>query len=502
MDVEQLRLDVAEGIVEGDRLVDLIASQQELFQQLQKQNEDLKQQIENLKQRLEKNPTPRLDESYSEKAEEKRQAKAQGKPKKRKKPKRKGRLTTAEKIAKAARTQKVYPDGCDPQDCKVSHTRVAWRLEDGRAVLVAYEIYRRGNHFGQPPGVPGKGEFGMEILIALAYQVYTLGLSLDKACQVLGFFQGLTLTKSQANALLNQLARAWEPEFDTLCMLLANSAVVYCDETGWSINSVWAFLTTTLTVMFYGVHKDGQTLQQILDKATFKGVLVSDDAAIYQGFSKSQKCWAHLIRKAIKLTLQAPENKTYRNFTDELIALYRRAKRLAGDQRYGAAGRQRRVAELDDELLELCYARWVDEEQERDGPEGDYRRLVHEIMRLMLAEELFVFVTTDGVEGNNNPSERELRDDAQRRATGRTNKAPSGAKRQSIISSVLRTLGKQLSEFTLASVIAEVQRWVERGRSCFTDQAKASGLSRPPPAANQRSLLDRIILDVDQPQTA
>ena len=163
------------------------------------------------------------------------------------------------KIAKAARTEKVYPDDCDSQDCKLSHTRVAWRLEDGRAVLIAYEIYRRGNRFGQPSGVPGRGEFGIEILIALAYQMYTLGLSLDKACQVLGFFQGLSLTKSQAHALLNQLARAWEQEFDTLCMLLANSAVVYCDETGWSINSVWAFLTKTLTVMFYGIHKDGQT---------------------------------------------------------------------------------------------------------------------------------------------------------------------------------------------------------------------------------------------------
>jgi transposase len=143
---------------------------------------------------------------------------------------------------------------------------VAWRLENGRAVLVAYDIYRQGNRYGQPRGVPGRGEFGMEILIALAYQVYTLGLSLDKACQVLGFFQGLSITKSQANALLNQLARVWEAEFDTLCTLLANSAVVHCDETGWSINSVWAFLTETLTVMFYGVHKDGDTLQQILTK--------------------------------------------------------------------------------------------------------------------------------------------------------------------------------------------------------------------------------------------
>jgi len=165
---------------------------------------------------------------------------------------------------------------------------VAWRLEDGRAVLVAYDIYRQGNRYGQPLGVPGRGEFGMEILIALAYQVYTLGL----------------------------------------------------------------------------------------------------------------------------------------------------------------------------------------------------------------------FVTTGGVVGNNNVSERELRDDAQRRDTGRTNKTPTGAKRQSIIASVLRTLGKQLSKFTLASGLAEIQRWAERGRSCFTDQAKAAGLNRAPPDAEQPSLLDRIILDVDNPELA
>jgi hypothetical protein len=502
MDVDQLRQDVAEGTVELDRLVELIASQQKLIQQLQQDNDKLKEDIEKLKEQIKKNPTERLDESYSEKAEEKRQAEAKGKPKKRKTPKRSGRISTADKIAKAVRTEKVYPDDCNPQDCKLSHTRVAWRLEDGRAVLIAYEIYRRGNRYGQPPGVPGRGEFGMEILIALAYQVYTLGLSLDKACQVLGFFQGLLLTKSQANALLNQLARTWEQEFDTLCTLLANSAVVYCDETGWSINSVWAFLTDTLTVMFYGVHKDGQTLEQILDKTTFDGVLVSDDAAIYQNFSKSQKCWAHLLRKAIKLTLQDPQNQTYRQFTDSLLAIYRAAKRVAKDQRFGDAGRQRRVAELEDELLALCSPRWLDESQEAEGVEGDYRRLVHEIMRLMLAQELFVFVTTEGVDGNNNASERELRDDAQRRDTGRTNKTPNGAKRQTIVTSVLRTLGKQLSKFTLDSVITEVQRWAVGGRSCFTEQAEAAGLVRPPPDGEPRSLLDRIILDVDKPQIA
>jgi hypothetical protein len=367
--------------------------------------------------------------------------------------------------------------------------------------LIAYEVYRCGNSFGKPPGVLGRSEYGIEILVSLAYQVYGLGLSLDKACKVMCFFQSLQLTKSQADSLLNQLARSWEKEFDALCTLLANSAVVYSDETGWSINSVWAFLTDKITLMFYGVHKDGDTLGQILNKEVFEGIIVSDDAAIYQGFSTSQKCWAHLLRKAIKLTLLSPEDQTYREFADTLLAIYRKAKQVAGDQRFSDAGRQRRVGELDDELLALCSSRWIDESTEADGVEGDYRRLVHEIMRLMLAQELFVFVANDGVDGNNNVSERELRDDAHRRVTGRTNKTPNGAKRQTILSSVLRTLAKQLGRFTLDSVIDEVKRWLTKGRGCFSYQVDEAGLNPSATGSAKDHLLTRIILDVDKPDS-
>ena len=137
MDTKQLRQDVAEGTVEVDRLVDLIASQQKLIAQQQAELEALK------KQQIEKNPTLRLDEAYSEKAEEERQAKAQGKPKPRKKPKRQGRITTADKIARAARTETVYPADCDHDDCRFSHTRVAWRLEDGRAAIPGRSAFSR-----------------------------------------------------------------------------------------------------------------------------------------------------------------------------------------------------------------------------------------------------------------------------------------------------------------------------------------------------------------------
>lgn len=224
----------------------LIASQQ-------KQIEELRSIIEELQKR---NPTKRLDESYSAQAEENRkareeQAAARKKKKAERRNKRKNRgarMTTADKVAQAERTETIFPAGRSADECRFSHTRVAWRLEGGRAVLIACEIYRYGNEFGKPAGLPGRGEFGIEIMVALAYQVYVVGVSIDNACRLLNFFEQLKLRKSQADALLNQLARAWESEFETLCRLLANATIVHCDETSWSINSVWAFLSDKLTV--------------------------------------------------------------------------------------------------------------------------------------------------------------------------------------------------------------------------------------------------------------
>ena len=69
--------------------------------------------------------------------------------------------------------------------------------------------------------------------MVLAFLVYIIGISLDKACAVLGFFCQLPLAKSQADALLRQLAQHWDGEFDLLCDLIAHAAVVYMDETGW-----------------------------------------------------------------------------------------------------------------------------------------------------------------------------------------------------------------------------------------------------------------------------
>ena len=305
----------------------------------------MQRRIDDLERQLGASGTPKPAEPFSMRAEEKRQE-ARGKKRNRKQRSRGGRKRTAEKLNQAVRTEEVFPAGLPEADCWLSHTRAVWRIESGQAVLVAYKIYRGPrNQYGKIAGVFGRSEFGVEIVLAVAYLVYTVGLSFDKTCLLMNFFQNLNLAKSQAESLMQRLARRWEEEFDVLCMLLANSLVVHTDETGWSIKSVWAFLSEKARVIFFGVPKDAETLKQILDPATFAGLLISDNAAVYANFTLSQKCWAHLLRKAIKLTLLEPTNAEYRQFADRLLEIYHEACRVQRDKRLArrARGESRRA---------------------------------------------------------------------------------------------------------------------------------------------------------------
>jgi hypothetical protein len=487
--IEQLRQAAREGRISVERLLDMIAALEKQLADAQQRNRELQQRIEELETRLGAAAAPKLNEPFSVAAEEKRQQRQGKKKRQRRKPTRRGRISNEQKRALASRTESIFPAGAEPASCRLSHTRYVWRLEQGNAVLIAYEIYRLGNRFGQIPGALGRSEYGLEIILAIAFQVYVIGLSFDKVCVLMSFFQGLKLRKSQADALLYRLSQEWEQEFDCLCGLLAHSAVVHADETSWSLKSVWAFLSEQARLVLFGVPKDAATLQRILDPETFAGIVVSDDAAVYGKFTHAQKCWAHLLRKAIKLTLLEPENSDYRQLTDRLLEIYRAACRVQRDGRYGDAGRREKVLQLEDEVLELVVAVWVAELPKQDGPAEDYRLLCNELMRLLLAKELFTFVTappvtlpngkTQAVAGTNNETERTLRGPAQARVTGRTNKTLWGARRRTVIVSVLESLRVYLPTLTLPSLLKEIQRWAERGESCFAQLARQCGLEPP-----------------------
>src|SRR5712691_9844820 len=222
--IEQLKQDVRAGWIDQDRLVDPIATSQRQLQAANQRIEELQKRIEELQKQnheLQKQSggtvpaePAKLEQPFSLRAEEQRQqARGKNKPPKKKKGRR-GRVTTAEKIAQATKHEDVFPQGVDQSDCKLSHIRPVWRLDNGRAALIAYHVHRGpNNQYGKIPGVLGRSEFGIEIILEISYLVYVMGLSFDKVCALLQFFQELKLGKSQVDSLLHRLARHWQNEF-------------------------------------------------------------------------------------------------------------------------------------------------------------------------------------------------------------------------------------------------------------------------------------------------
>src|SRR5581483_4655297 len=217
--IDALKQDLQEGRITTDRLFEVLAAQQRTLQTVLQRLAAAEQRCAELEQKLGGPPTAKHEQPFSVRAEEKRQQ-AAGKQRKAKRKKRGGRLRNQAKLAAAERTELVYPAGVPRAQCWRSHVRPVWRLEHHRAVLIAYAIYRGpDDQYGQIPGVLGRSEFGLEIVAALAHLVYSVGLSFDKACALLHFFQDLPLRKAQANVLLYRLARHWERQFEVLCTL-------------------------------------------------------------------------------------------------------------------------------------------------------------------------------------------------------------------------------------------------------------------------------------------
>ena len=129
-------------------------------------------------------------------------------------------------------------------------------------------------------------------------------MSLTHAVQIMTFFTGLALSKSQAHALLTQLSEDWREQEAAIAQLMALQWLVCVDETGWKVGGkacyTWVF-SSALSVLFRcGVGRGKEEATEVLGEA-FGGIGVTDDYAAYKPlFSEHQLCWAHLIRKAVK----------------------------------------------------------------------------------------------------------------------------------------------------------------------------------------------------------
>jgi len=470
-----------------------ISELQEQLRQRDARIKELEKQIKELKELL-------LDKAKSKESKPPKEASnfsvsryQQQQKKKKKKRRRKNSTGRKPKDAKRDLTTDsidLYWHGAKRKKCILRREQFVWRLIEGKAKYIHYRIFDEPDSTELPPvdGVRnGKCEYGLEILITLAYLVYWTGMSIDKACGILAFFTGLELSKSQADSLLSQLATDWRVEYDAIAELVASAAILYIDETGWKVGkrSCYTWIFSTLSTVLYkcGVGRGKVVLTEVLGEQ-FDGIGVTDDYSAYQSqFTEHQLCWAHFLRKAIALSLRNPENGQYKRFMKSLFAIYYDAVRFSHDRRL-SSGRQAKVDKLQSRIRMICrrYGETLGDAAPAD--EAKFVLLQNELVNR--AENLFVFVLHPEVEATNNRSERQARAEAMARKATRTSKTESGARRRGVIMSVLASLSKRMEHFTLGSVLAEINRWIEMGQSVFREElasihAATATLSKPPP---------------------
>lgn len=426
---------------------------------------------------------PKFSENYSVERN-------QGKPKSKRGKQATGRRPHHIKLALVDEHVAIYEPGVLETACVERGVQYGWRLVGGQARYICYHLYAlpKGEAVPTVAGLRTRqSEYGIEIILTVAFLHYWTGISLDHVCSVVQFFTGLALSKSQANALLNQLSDDWDEQYDTIAELLSRQMVIYIDETGWKVGSdscyTWAFSTAMHVLFRCGVGRGKAEAEAILGQS-FEGIGVTDDYGAYQAlFLEHQLCWAHLLRKAIKLMLQHPAEAAYKRFLDELYAIYQQAIRWQKDQRL-TVGRGEKIRLLQDRICELCEL--SDREIDSDAMsahEQSFIRLQKELIRGL--DALFVFVAHPEVEPTNNRNERNVRHEAMVRKGGRTSKSQSGAKRRGIIMTVLATLNTRFEAFTLNKLIDEIRQWTQDGLSRFQQELAALEKGLPPPIAAQ-----------------
>ena len=269
---------------------------------------------------------------------------------------------------------------------------------------------------------------------------HRLGVSYEKASDLLWTAFGLPVTRSGLCQADERLAKKAKPVYEKLAATLKECAAVHTDETGWRIGtlSAWLWVFTNQEITVYAIRKSRghEVVVDILGRE-FKGVLISDcflayDAKALTGWLK-QKCVAHLLRNLSEI--EASKTGRAVCFSRDVTALLREALVLKKEKpTIRSEIFAQRATDLEARLDAL-----IDERRRMTDP--DNLRFAKRLRKHR--NHLLRFLYVDGLEATNNLAERQLRPAVITRKTTGCNRTKGGAETHAILSSVLVTCGQQ-----------------------------------------------------------
>ena len=192
---------------------------------------------------------------------------------------------------------------------------------------------------------------------------------------------------------------------------------------------LWCFANGQVCYYMVDRCRGSPALQKFFTEA-FAGVLITDFWAAYGSVCAEdrQYCLVHLLRELEEVD-ERNEGAVWRSFARRLRAVLRAGIRLRKRPDFQPGRWQDQVDRLNRRLAKLAS---------QDYPDADARRLANRLYKHV--ESIFTFLDYADVPFDNNFAERQIRPAVIIRKNSLSNRSDRGAKTQSTLMSIFRTL--------------------------------------------------------------
>ena len=278
-----------------------------------------------------------------------------------------------------------------------------------------------------------KATIGNRTVALTSWLHYGLGNTTSQVAQVLNSLFHFPISPGGLTQMWARAAEILEPWYTQIAAEANAGAVLHADETGWRVNGkthwLWCFTNPRLSYYHIDPSRGSAVLKEFFGEY-FDGTLVSDFFSAYNCLSvkRRQTCMAHLLREIKKVSARN-ESDEWCVFAKILKRLLRDALRLGARSDRDAKDYNSKRARIVKRLDKLCKGIYED---------PDFARIVKRLIKYR--DAIFCFLDDAQVPPDNNHAERELRPAVIARKNSFHNMSQRGARTQSILMSVYRTL--------------------------------------------------------------
>ena len=308
------------------------------------------------------------------------------------------------------------------------------------------------------PDALNKCTFGNRILAFSSWLHHGLGSMLSQIVETFNYHLQTPISQGGLVEMWHRLAEVLTPWYEQLKKDALSSAVLHGDETGWRVNGrthwLWCFGNSEVTYYMINRSRGSPAINEFFQEY-FDGVLITDFWAAYNAVSCAdrQMCLVHLLGELKKVAMYKDSSSDWSSFSKKLkrlvhdsIRLWKRREQLE-QQLYA---HRRELIEL--RLRELIEAQWDNSQAKRLRDRLD-----------RYEDYLFTFLDKPYVPFDNSLAERSIRPAVIMRKNSYSNRSDKGARTQSILMSIFRTL-KQRNANPISTIEQALRQYIQTGK--------------------------------------